>query len=372
MKKLLAILLAILMVFSLTACGGNNDDSADDSSDEGDKIYKVAVLLPFIGDQSYFDTIEKGRKTVDEKYDNVETRLIEVGNTTDEAPWMQAYDEVCEDGEYDLVVSCNTNYEAYLYEAARKYPDQMFLNCDTSNPEDVDNCLSVNFGLDDLGYVVGALSAAITKTGKVGVVVGMDNQGMNQFISGYVQVLAAQGVQYAISYPNSFTDTALGYEAANTMINKGVDVIWQVAGGLGNGVIEACSEHDDVWCVGVDQDQYVQFEESKPEWAKTIITSALKNTDIVLETTVDMLVEGTLQDHMGKVETWGIKENGVGLAENDFYKANVSEEVRAQIASILQEVADGKVEVYDCKLGEESQETYTANWPAIRDANIIK
>ena len=85
-----------------------------------------------------------------------------------------------------------------------------------------------------------------------------------------------------------------------------------------------------------------------------------------------MLVEGTLKDHMGKVETWGIKENGVGLAENDFYKANVSEEVRAEIASILQEVADGKVEVYDCKLGEESQDTYTANWPAIRDANIIK
>lgn len=371
MKKFLAVLLATLTVLSLAGCAKGGNDEPTTTDDE--KTYKVAVLLPFIGDQSYFDTIEKGRKAADAKYDNVETRLFEVGDTTDEAVWMQALEEVCEDAQYDLVVSCNGNYEAYLYKAARKYPDQMFLNCDTSNPEDVPNCLSVNFGLDDLGYVVGALSAAITKTGKVGVVVGMDNQGMNQFISGWVQVLAAQGVQYAISYPNSFTDTALGYEVTNTLINeKGVDVIWQVAGGLGNGVIERCSESEGVWCVGVDQDQYVQFAESKPEWANTIITSALKNTDIVVETAVDMLVAGTLKDHMGKVETWGIKENGVGLAENDYYKANVSQEIRDKIASILQEVADGKVEVYDCKLGEASQETYTQNWPAIRDANIIK
>ena len=370
MKKLLSVLLAVFMVFALVGCGGGSNDGGD-GGDDGAKVYKVVMLLPKIGDQSYFDTMYKGLQTVG-TYDNVEVRLVEVGDTTDEAPWMQAFEEVCEDGAYDLVISCNGNYEGYLYETARKYPDQMFLNCDTSNPEDVPNCLSVNFGLDDLGYVVGALSASLTKTGTVGVVVGMDNQGMNQFISGYVQVLAAQDVKYAISYPNSFSDTALGYEVTNQMIEKGADVIWQVAGGLGNGVIEACSEHDDVWCVGVDQDQYAQFEESNPTWAKTIVTSALKNTDVIVETAVKWLIDGTLADHMGKVETWGIPENGVGLAENDYYKANVSEEIRNNIASILADVTSGKVEVYDCKLGEKDQTSYEANWPAIRDANIVQ
>ncbi len=369
MKKLLTIVLAALMVLTLAGCGSKE---AEVENNEGEKVFKVAMLVPKIGDQSYFDTMEKGRKTADAKYDNVETVLFEVdpAGSADEALWTAAYDEVCEDGAYDLIISANNTYEGFLYAAAHRYPDQMFLNADASTiDETATNVLSTQFGLDDLGYVVGALSAALTKTGVVGVVVGMDIPAMNQFISGYCQVLTAKDVKYVISYPGSFTDTALGKEVTEKMIEKEADVIWQVAGGLGNGVIEACSGHDDVWCVGVDQDQYVQFEESNPEWAATIVTSALKNTDIVIETVIDWLVAGTLAEHMGETKVWGIADNGVGIAENDYYLANVSDEIRADIAATLKAVADGEVEVYDCFLGETD---YENNWPTHRDANIVK
>ncbi len=366
MKKLLTLALALLLACSLFGCT-KTENQPEGGDEPTEKTYKVAMLIPFIGDQSYFDTMEKGRKAADAKYENVETRLIEVGNTTEESVWMNAFDEVCEDGEYDLVISANESYEQFLYAAAKKYPNQLFLNCDYSNCDTTcTNVLSVTFGLDHLGYVIGALSAKLTKTGTVGVVVGKDAIYMNNFISGYVQVLADQGVKYVIAYPNSFTDTVIGKELTQKMIEQGADVIWQVAGGLGNGVIDACSENPDVWCVGVDQDQYVQFEESHPEWAKTIITSALKNTDVIIETVVDWLVAGTLQEHMGKQETWGIKENGVGIAENDYYKANCPAEVQTQLAEILADVADGKVEVANVFAMD-----YENDWPTLRDANIL-
>ena len=374
MKKLLSILLAVLMVFSLAACnngGGNEPEPTPTPADEGTKI---AVLLPFTGDQSYFDTLANAAKEVNAADNKISVEVFECdpNGAADESNWMNWYDNVCEEGKYDLVVSGNGTYEGFLYKAAEKYPNQKFYNFDCSWVPETGvprNVYSVDWALDDLGYVVGALSAAVTKTGTVGVVVGMESQDMNQFIGGYCQVLADKGINYVISYPGSFSDTALGKEVTEDMISKGADVIWQVAGGLGNGVIDACSGHDDVWCIGVDQDQYLQFKDTNAAWANTILTSALKNTNVAFKAVCEMVADGTYDQKLGKHETWGIALNGVGLAENDFYLANASEEVRQQVADTLAQVASGAVEVVDTKAWDEA--TYATEWPKVRDAKRI-
>jgi basic membrane protein A len=379
MKKFLTVLLTALMVFALVGCNktdnSGNGGTTPEPTPADDGVTKIAVLLPFTGDQSYFDTLANAAREVDTADNNIKVDLFECdpNGSAEESKWMDSFAEVCEDGEYDLVVSGNDTYEGFLYKACEKYPDQMFYNFDyTSTPETgvPANCYCVDWALDDLGYVVGALSAAVTKTGTVGVVVGMDNQGMNQFISGYCQVLADKGVKYVIAYPESFTDTALGKEVTEDMIGKGADVIWQVAGGLGNGVIDACSGHDDVWCIGVDQDQYLQFKGNNDAWANTILTSALKNTNVAFKEVCNMVANGTYKEKLGKAESWGIAWNGVGLAENDYYLANASEEVRAQVAETLASVASGAVEVVDCKQWDEK--TYETEWPKVRDAGRVQ
>ncbi len=378
MKKLLSVLLALLMVFALVGCskgneGGNEGENAGGDVPEETGI-NIAVLIPHAGDQSYFDTINKGAKKVDAEDNGIKVDVFECDpeSAAEESNWMGWFDDVCEDGKYDLVVSGNSSYEQFLYQACEKYPEQKFMNFDCSNyPESgvPKNCYCVTYALDDLGYAVGALSAALTKTGTVGVVVGMDNQAMNQFIGGWCQVLDASGVNYVISYPGSFRDTALGKEVTKAMIDKGADVIWQVAGGLGNGVIEACSEAENVWCVGVDQDQYAQFKDSNPAWANVIITSALKNSDIMFEEIAKMVADGSFDSKLGTIEQWTLAMNGVGIAENDYYLANVSEDIRNTIKDTLAQAASGAVSVVDTM--EWTAEEYDANWPAIRDARRI-
>ena len=66
-----------------------------------------------------------------EEYENVETTLIEAGEDT--SKWTSVMTDVCESG-YDLIVSGNDTYEYYLYEAAEKYPDQLFFNFDFGLP----------------------------------------------------------------------------------------------------------------------------------------------------------------------------------------------------------------------------------------------
>ena len=67
MKKLLSILLAAVMVFSLAACGSSGgggaasntgkDTSGDSSAASGDTV-KVGVLLPLSGSISYYGNVQ--------------------------------------------------------------------------------------------------------------------------------------------------------------------------------------------------------------------------------------------------------------------------------------------------------------------------
>ena len=54
MKKMLSLLLAVLMLLSLAACGGNDDKGAS----TGDAEYKIAMMSDFSGinDQSFNQT----------------------------------------------------------------------------------------------------------------------------------------------------------------------------------------------------------------------------------------------------------------------------------------------------------------------------
>ncbi len=371
MKKILKIALVLFLACSLFACKKEEEPTPQGG---GDDIVKVAVLLPFTGDNSYFDTLARGVKRANtELAGKVDVKLVEVGNTTEKATWDAAFDEYCEDGEYDLIISGNNSYEQFMFDAATRYPNQKFMNFDFSSlPQGMEsipsNVYCVTYALDDLGYVVGALSAALTKTNKVGVVVGMSNKAMDQFIGGYCQILNDKGVEYFVRYVEEksttpFQDQQAGYEITQDLMKLGADVIWQVAGGTGNGVIQACAEDENVWAIGVDQDQYAQFAESQPDWAKSIVTSALKNSDVALVECVKLLVEGKFDSKLGTQEAWGIALNGVGLAENDYYKSQVSAEIQQEVADTLAQVTAGEVVVLD------TMELTNEEWQAWHDAN---
>lgn len=333
------------------------------TAEEADKVYKVAFVVPYIGDQSYWDLLNQGRLLVEE-YDNVETTLIEAGEDT--SKWTSVMTDVCELG-YDLIVSGTDAYESYLYEAAQNYPDQLFFNFDYGIPQDMDNVYAVKYKTAELGYVAGVLSGLVTTSDMekanddkvVGVVLGMENDAMDDWIGGYCQVADTMGIQVIIGYLESWTDVAKAKEMTMTMIDAGADVIWPVAGGAGNGVFEACAEKG-VYSLGVDQDQYAQFIESKPEYAETILTSLVKNAHVGVQTTVDKLIAGEYPG--GVVEGLGISVNGVGFVENEHYIETVPQEIREEVAKALDEVTNGSVEVFSVLEGSSEE------WQAIKAA----
>ena len=131
MNKISKLVLGSVVALSMVGCGSKSDSkSSTTASESGDKT-KISLILPYIGDQSYFDTTYKGLQLVQQELgDKVETKLIEMG--TDAAGWDTAYRQAADDG-YQIIISGNFQYESYMLAVAEEHPEIKFLNFDYSD-----------------------------------------------------------------------------------------------------------------------------------------------------------------------------------------------------------------------------------------------
>ena len=95
--------------------------------------------------------------------------------------------------------------------------------------------------------------------------------------------------------------------------------------------------------IGVDSDQAMLFSGSDEAKANVILSSVLKNVGDSLVRMAEMEEEGTVP--YGKCEFLGLKENGAGLADNEYFQKNVPDEIKKTIEEKKQEVLDGKIEI---------------------------
>lgn len=348
MKKILTLILSAAMVLGLAACGSKPTPTpTPDAQQGGDtEVTKVALLLPFIGDQSYFDVTYNGLALLKEAYgDKIECTLIEMG--MDEAGWETANRQAAEAG-YDIIISGNWQYESAMLTVAAEYPDIKYLNYDYSSAEanSLPNVYGVTYAANEIGYLAGVVAAVKTQTGIIGGIGGMDNNGIRQFMAGYLQGAhdVNPDIQVIVTYVGSFTDAATAKEMSLNMIAEGADVLWGCAGGSGNGVFAAAAESAGVWAIGVDTDQYLSMS-GQPDLQKTILTSGLKKCDVAILNAVAAMIDGSAPYGTQKVLTYA--DNGVGLAENDYYKANMTEEEIAKVNEFVGKVFSGETKVID-------------------------
>ena len=90
----------------------------------------------------------------------------------------------------------------------------------------------------------------------IGVIGGTKSVGIDKFIVGYIQ--GAREIdpkaEVKVAYSNNFGDPAIGLQMAKAMFDAGANVVYQVAGGTGLGVIQAAKEAGR-FAIGVDTDQ---------------------------------------------------------------------------------------------------------------------
>ena len=346
MKKVLSLLLVAFLALGLAACGNDKPDPTPTPDVVNEEVTRIALLLPFVGDQSYFDVTNNGLALLREAYgDSVECVLIEMG--MDEAGWETANRQAAEEG-YDIIISGNFQYEAAMLAVAAEYPEIKYLNFDYSDvaANSLPNVYGITYASNEIGYLAGVVAATKTQTGIIGGIGGMDNNGIRQFMAGYLQGAydVNPEIKVIVSYIGNFTDANTAKEISMNMIAEGADVLWGCAGGAGNGVFAAVAEAEGVWAIGVDTDQYKSMS-GQPELQKTILTSGLKKCDVAILNAVTAMINGTAS--FGEQEVINMAKDGVGLAENEYYLANMTEEEQATVKSFADKVFSGETEVVD-------------------------
>jgi len=186
------------------------------------------------------------------------------------------------DEKYDVIVTVGFNLGEATLAAAGKYADVKFIGVDqflTADPVPA-NLAGLNFPEDQSGFLVGALAALMTKSGKIGAVLGTDavppvwrfGEGYRAGAA-YVNPSVEVNVIYHndVGFDKTFTDPEWGKTTAISMIDKGVDIIFGAGGKTGNGALLGAAEKG-VYAIGVDTDQYFTV----PEAQKVLLSSAMK------------------------------------------------------------------------------------------------
>ncbi len=199
------------------------------------------------------------------------------------------------------------------------------------------NVQSVVFKEQEGSFLVGAMAAMASKTGKVGFVGGMDIPLIRKFQCGY-----EQGAKFANPKTEVFAnmtgttgsawnDPARGGELAKAQFAKGADVVFAAAGGTGMGVYQAAKDSKKL-AIGVDSNQnHVQ--------PGTMLTSMVKR--------VDVAVYNVAKSHKAGVSVLGLKEDGVDFAMDAYNAKLVSADMKKKVDAMKADILSGKIKVAD-------------------------
>ncbi|MEY4737518.1 MAG: hypothetical protein RL302_1837 [Pseudomonadota bacterium] len=199
------------------------------------------------------------------------------------------------------------------------------------------NVQSVVFKEQEGSFLVGAMAAMASKSGKVGFVGGMDIPLIRKFACGY-----EQGAKFANAKAEvlqnmtgttgaAWNDPARGGELAKAQFAKGVDVVFAAAGGTGTGVYQAAKDNGKL-AIGVDSNQnHLQ--------PGTMLTSMLKR--------VDVAVYNVAKGHKPGISVLGLKEGGVDYAMDANNEKLVTADMKKKVDAAKADIISGKIKVAD-------------------------
>jgi basic membrane protein A len=209
----------------------------------------------------------------------------------------------------DVVVAMGFLMVDAIGKVARLQPETKFVFVDGEVKGD--NIASYDFKAQEGAFLAGILAAKTSKMGKVGCVMGMDIPPVRAYEVGFragiksVNLRESMQVEYFAATVGSFNDPSRGKALALGLIGKGCDIVLQLAGNTGLGVIEAAKEVDGVYVIGADMDQ----DDLAPG---KILTSILKRIDVAVFEAIQDVLQGTFEKGHHLV---GIQEGATGLTD---------------------------------------------------------
>jgi basic membrane protein A and related proteins len=307
-----------------------------------EKPVALIIAQGGLGDKSYNDLAYSGFKKALAEY-KLEGKPVESKDIVAQAPDILRR---ASDAGFGLIIDLEFSSGDALKAVAKEYPSVNYAILNEVEPGA--NVASVLFQEQEGSYLAGALATLVAKDSKIkgmsgkpviGVIGGTKSVGIDKFIVGYIQGARAvdPNVDVKVAYSNNFGDPAIGLQMAKAMFDGGANVVYQVAGGTGLGVIKAAKEAGK-FAIGVDTDQDGVAPGS-------VLTSMVKRTDLAVETMMKDYADNKFPG--GKTVTLGLAQNGVGLSPMTYTKAMIPAAILDKVAAMKKEILSGQIKVWN-------------------------
>lgn len=242
--------------------------------------------------------------------------------------------------DYDLIIGIGFAQKEAIKKVAALFPKKHFAIVDSQ--VDAPNVRSLLFEEHEGAYVIGAIAALTSKSGKLGFIGGMDIPLIHRFALAYeagarhVKPEVTVAANYVGITSAAWNNPPRGKELAVNQYAAGVDIIFAAAGASGLGVFDAAEEKHQL-VIGVDANQ---------DWIKPgrVLTSMLKRVDVAVYATIAAAQAGKFA---GGVEHFGLANQGIGYSVDEHNAAILTEPVRKQAEALKADIIAGRITVPD-------------------------
>lgn len=350
----LAFLAAAALV--VTACGGAGASPSAAPTAAG-KPLKVGVVTDVgqLEDKSFNQSSNEGAQDA-AKQTGGSHDVIVTQNISDYAQNIQTF----VDQKFDVIVTVGFLIGTDTAKAAKANPGITFIGVDQGVCVDeagapdptfackgdaaklLPNYQGIVFAEEQPGYLAGIVAASISKSGTIGAVGGTNVPAVVAYNAGYVAGAKSVNPNIKTLYQETnpdpakgFNDPATGKAIAQQFIGQGADVLFQIAGLTGQGVLEAACDAN-IHGIGVDVDQYLTL----PQLGKCIVTSAEKKlkatvTAVVLSVSTGTFKAGTVSYNAASTPA------AIGLSPYHDNAALITSEIQAKIDAAFEQMKSG-------------------------------
>jgi basic membrane protein A len=267
------------------------------------------------------------------------------------------------DNDFDVIVTVGFLIGTDTAIAAKANPDTTFIGVDqgicvdeNGEPDSTFTCAGdaaallpnyqgIIFAEAQPGYLAGIVAASLSESGTIGAVGGTNVPAVVNYWRGYENGAKSINPDIEVLYQETDPDPAKGFNdptkgraIAEQFLGQGADVLFQVAGLTGQGVLEAVCDAD-AHGIGVDVDQAV----SLPNLAPCIVTSAEKKLKDTVQAVILSAASGTFE--AGTVVYDAASDPAaIGLSDYHDNADLITPEIQAAVDAALAGLVDGSLD----------------------------
>lgn len=320
--KNIKIILIFSLAFILASC-----------SQEEVNTYDVGIVSDkSIEDYPPLNQIQAGVSELGETF----TSSVRVGD--DQAAYISAMNAFIEN-EYELIALTSFIQNPALNVVASENPDKTFLIFDSIIDPIKENVVSVSFKDQEGAFLAGYLAGLKTQSNKVGYIGHESDIVSDKYEYGfrYGLLYAAKELDKEIGlkveYLDSFSDFEQGKEKADLIYELGTDIIYQVAGYSGHGIIESAKEFNR-YVISDGEDQAFLAPEN-------VLTSIVRDYKAVSSNLILDISQGNLDS--GKLYV-GLGENALGLVDQT-ENSILEQDLYNKVSAVKELIIKGEIQV---------------------------